>query len=595
MKIKINNIICGILLLVGFLSTAIYTTAITQRIPVENTQPKQQQQQNVKPANVIQPQKEVTPVPNNEEKPAVNEVEDANSDSQNNEKPVSDVINIEPQKTYSQINITSTTEISKTNPKINLSLRNSDVQQVLRMFADKAGLNIIFHKSAKGSVTMDLVNVPINDAFKYVVQITGLSYYIEDKTIFVYSAASPMPAGRNMLTTIPVKYIEASAIANFLNKNIFANNSSGLSNSDIVVTNPVSNELLVFGTQSDILMVEKIVEKFDVRPMSTTFTVSNTSPKEMAALLCNSFLLTSPDTLVNPRNSWQASNLGSAGNVVACIVKNQVQSTQFSSMNMHNMIITYFPQRGTINVLGGSEQQLEFIREFIKNNDAQTPQAYLEIVLLELNNKGRESFVETLNVYSKYFSATKETCKQLHSKTYPVFITKESDPSGDVSFATWLTNYLVNNKKAKLIANPRIVANNAKTAIIDMTSDYIKTKTQNGYEIGKDNGLKMEIVPLISSEGYITLDIKPQYSTEKMIVKTSKDKKSSATLLQRRGTELKNIRVKDGQTLILSGFTKDYLNVDKKVLKDKKSTQQSELVILITPRLIDMETDETTK
>ena len=42
---------------------------------------------------------------------------------------------------------------------ITLSLRGTDVQQVLRMFADKAGLNIIFHDSATGAVTLDLVDV----------------------------------------------------------------------------------------------------------------------------------------------------------------------------------------------------------------------------------------------------------------------------------------------------------------------------------------------------------------------------------------------------------------------------------------------------
>ena len=36
---------------------------------------------------------------------------------------------------------------------VTLSLRDSDVMQVLRMFADKAGLNIIFDKDVSGSVT----------------------------------------------------------------------------------------------------------------------------------------------------------------------------------------------------------------------------------------------------------------------------------------------------------------------------------------------------------------------------------------------------------------------------------------------------------
>src|SRR5574344_938735 len=40
------------------------------------------------------------------------------------------------------------TIISSKNPKITLSLRDADVKQVLRMLADKAGKNIVFHPSA---------------------------------------------------------------------------------------------------------------------------------------------------------------------------------------------------------------------------------------------------------------------------------------------------------------------------------------------------------------------------------------------------------------------------------------------------------------
>ena len=59
-------------------------------------------------------------------------------------------------------------QLTQNNEKITLSLRDSDVKQVLRMFADKAGKNIVFHESVKGKITLDLVNMPINDAFALV-------------------------------------------------------------------------------------------------------------------------------------------------------------------------------------------------------------------------------------------------------------------------------------------------------------------------------------------------------------------------------------------------------------------------------------------
>src|SRR5574344_39125 len=156
--------------------------------------------------------------------------------------------------------------ITKNNSKINLSLRNSDVQQVLRMFADKAGLNIIFHDSVKGKVTLDLVNVNLNDAFKLIMQVTDLTYYIDHNTMVVMSAqsAKTLNLAKREMASIPVKYLNATNMANFLNKNIFSINEPGLSNSQIAVTNPATNEVLIFGTDNDVRMAKKIINKFDI-------------------------------------------------------------------------------------------------------------------------------------------------------------------------------------------------------------------------------------------------------------------------------------------------------------------------------------------
>ena len=85
------------------------------------------------------------------------------------------------------------TEISLTenNDAITLSLRDSDVKQVLRMFADKAGMNIIFHNSVSGKVTLDMVDMPINEAFNLVMQVSGLNYYKQGKTMIVKSKDVP--------------------------------------------------------------------------------------------------------------------------------------------------------------------------------------------------------------------------------------------------------------------------------------------------------------------------------------------------------------------------------------------------------------------
>ena len=98
------------------------------------------------------------------------------------------------------------------NSKITLSFRDTNVQQILRMFADKAGLNIVFHESAQGAVTLDLVDVSLEDAFKMVMKMTNLTYAIKDNTMLVVSAnnAEELNLTKDSFTILPVKYADAA-------------------------------------------------------------------------------------------------------------------------------------------------------------------------------------------------------------------------------------------------------------------------------------------------------------------------------------------------------------------------------------------------
>ena len=86
--------------------------------------------------------------------------------------------------------LTGNVKLTENNDKITLSLRDSDVKQVLRMFADKAGMNIVFHNSVTGKVTLDLVNTPINEAFNLILQVSGMNYYSQGNTMIVMSKDS---------------------------------------------------------------------------------------------------------------------------------------------------------------------------------------------------------------------------------------------------------------------------------------------------------------------------------------------------------------------------------------------------------------------
>jgi len=541
--------------------------------------------------------------------------------------------------------------ISKGNPKVNLSLRTSDVQQVLRMFADKAGLNIIFHSSATGTVTMDLVNVPLNDAFKMVLQVTGLTYYIDHNTMLVMSAAaaSSLNLAKQEMMVIPVKYLDASTLATFLNTNIFAINKPGLSNAQIAVTNPSTNEILIFGTKNDYLMAKKIIAQFDVKPREETFVVNHTGAKEMADLVC-SFLTggsssggsSAPAETPTETPAPSSSDGGETGGatplvigegVRACQISNAVNAGAISSLGTASLSVTYFPQRGTISIIGGSAEQMELIKEFIQKNDKKQPQAYLEISIIALNESGSREFSNTWKVWSSFFSGTFNGTSTTTNPIKPNFILGDGytvvDPDNNYAplynvskFAgtptiTYAMNYLISNAKGRVLANPRVLITNGETSKIDLSSDYIKTRTsevmtsngvvgatQTQYEIGDDLGIIVEMTPFISPDGYVTLDLKPDYSTikEKVYYQNTATGNEDlvATLLQRRNLELKSIRIKDGETLVIGGMITE--NETKTVAKipvlgdlpgvgmffrnTNSTKEKEEMVIMITPKII---------
>ena len=124
----------------------------------------------------------------------------------------------------------------------------------------------------------------------------------------------------------------------------------------------------------------------------------------------------------------------------------------------------------------------------------------------------------------------------------------------------WAINYLIENGKGRLLANPKVMVTNGKESVIDLTSDYIKTTDEEiltsglgtsaagvsrTYELGEDSGISVHLTPFISPDGYVTLNLSPNYATikEQVMSPSSSGKGNiiAATLLQRRNLELSNI------------------------------------------------------
>ena len=574
--------------------------------------------------------------------------------------------------------------LTNRNDKITLSLRDSDVKQVLRMFADKAGMNIVFHSSVDGKVTLDLVNMPINDAFNLVLQVAGLNYYTQNNTLIVLAKdnADNAAFSKQEMMVFPVKYVSAGKIANFLNNNVFGMKKAGLSSVDAATVNAATNEIIVFGMKSDAAIVQKVIDQLDREPLTRTFAVNHTTPAEMADMICK-MLLPSRGSQSGESNGSSSSfapvtpGVGTTGGaasingimtggaastssgsdlklgegIVACTVSGQASSTTSAPFDLQNLAISYYPQRGTIMMMGGSEAQMHMIENFIKTNDVKQPQAYLEVSIVELNEAGSKEFANNWAIqsdawgvkfsggkvsggreaspYDRVYDITKHywtepKVNEDGTITLPTYTAVTGKEKGIYhgSYISWTMNYLIENRKARVLANPKLLITNGQESTIDLTQDYVEKVTseflsststggagtgtvQRTYTIGSDQGIKVVLTPFISPDGYVTLNIKPEYSTVAGEVRTPSETNDGstdlqATLLSRRNLDLKNIRIKDGETLAIGGLIQE--NEQKTVQKipvlgdlpvigaafrsSSTTKAKTELVIMITPKII---------
>lgn len=162
---------------------------------------------------------------------------------------------------------------------------------------------------------------------------------------------------------------------------------------------------------------------------------------------------------------------------------------------------------------------------------------------------------------------------------------------------------LITEGKAKILANPRIAALDGQTAKI-LIGDRLPVETStvvNGVQQFNINyidvGIKLEITPRVNDDGIITTYIRPEVSSN---LRT--DAKNPSIRTREAETML---RVSNGQTIVIGGLKQTLNKTDVSkipLLGDlpilgqlfKKKTQQNEeteLVIFITPKIMDSPTD----
>ena len=482
---------------------------------------------------------------------------------------------------------------------LTMSLRDSDCRQLLRMLADKAGMNIIIHDSVSGNVTLDLVNITLNKAFEYVMILNNLSYWIDGNTLIVASkdASKDLGFAQQQIRTFDVKYENAGRIAEFLNKNIYKLKNPGLSCDDIAITNPSTNQIMIVGTQKDFDIAEKVIRQFDRKNETVLYKVNHMTPGKMAGIVCHKVFGT------EEMEDYDEESEGKGGAKIACTskdIENSEVEGVFESFKGLGLVVTYYPDLGTIGITGATPEQLAFVDEIITQNDIKQPQAVLDIAVLELKEDGTKTYDPSFGVGAGTVT--------LNSKGGTLSIDFENGDFRRFTVAQASLTYTWTNAKVKILANPKVLVKNNVESTINITDDYVKNiKSQiststyqpivtQTAEIGQ-MGIEITVKPTITPDGYVYLDLKPSYSTPGNTVTLNG---GSVSLLGNRDIEIEKVRLKDNETLIIGGMVKEQESKEANrtpIISDipvigaafrysKKTSQKTELIILVTPKII---------
>jgi len=140
--------------------------------------------------------------------------------------------------------------------RIDIVFNETDIDQVIGIIADKAGLNIIKSPKVTGTVTASLRDVPLEEALRNILTAQGYGYVI-DKNIVRIAPLDELGAQAEKLVSriYRITYADVTTVEATLKKFV--------SPQGVVSANPASSNIIVTDTETKIKAIDTFIEEID--------------------------------------------------------------------------------------------------------------------------------------------------------------------------------------------------------------------------------------------------------------------------------------------------------------------------------------------
>ncbi|HEY9869787.1 MAG TPA: hypothetical protein V6D08_11525, partial [Candidatus Obscuribacterales bacterium] len=304
-------------------------------------------------------------------------------------------------------------------------------------------------------------------------------------------------------------------------------------------------------------------------------------------------------------------------------------------------------------IVVGTAEDLAVAEEAVRLIDRRPKQVHIQVSMIELTNQGirqlgaslqtqgggTSSFVlgqqpaGTVNpipgqpatvpsqvgpVQANVQQTIAGVTSSLAAQTLFNLLALDREAGGRINMATFpaafnLTiNTLLQTNKAKVVANPTVVVVDNTEALITLAQEVAhKITTTSNLGVTTTNveltkaGIFLNVLPKVTQDGFITMRLRPQVSSPlgAPIQFGQGANFAVVTLLNIREIMAQEVRIKDGQTLVLGGlFTEQEAAQLAKIpyaaetpilgalfRNTLKGRNRTELMILITPKIVEEE------
>ncbi len=470
-----------------------------------------------------------------------------------------------------------------------LLLREAPVREVLTLLGRAAGINIAFAEgngeTSTGAVTggpkvsLDVEDEPVQDVFNYVLRLSGLQANRVGNTIFV-GQALPEIARNRIVRTYRLNQIKATSKTTTIDTTITTAQTGGSASgtSGEAQISEEGGQFSATGSEGSSSLAVTALN----RGTQTTEVIRGLGAKEML-------------------ESYGANGGGGAEAASSTSEKAASSTSEEASGTLLEGLEVVADSRANTVTLIGSPRTVEIATSLLTQMDIRRRQAVIEVKIVDVDLLKQRSANADIN-----FNSTDTVVSGFINGVFQI---------GAVLGNSFLLNLAtsIRDRSAKILTSPTLIVQEGSAAQVNLTQEIFSGVKRETTAVGatgalptitetpiiRPAGVILNVtVDQIDDNGFLSLKISPEVSVPSGTFQVSG---TTGTLLQQRRLETGRMRLRDGQTLVLTGIIQDEDRADVSKVpilgdipllgrlfrQETKDRERRELVVLVTPRIMD--------